>query len=602
MLDERRPRGGPHGVTVYVSVFNAGLEDDPADAPRRKEFASYAAAIVRDVPSFRDVIVGNEPNLNRFWLPQFNLDRADASAPAYQRLLALRPTTRSRRRPGVPVFGGALAPRGVDQPEHRPGHASPPPRSSAIWARPTEPAAARCPIMDGFAFHPYAAQLERARRPLPSDPDRPRAHRPRDILVRLLGQAFDGTAQAGSANPDPLRRVRNRVRDPGAEARALHWASSPLRRIRSPRPPRRPHTGARSSLRTASRTWPECSSSTPTTRSTGRAGSPGSSTRTAPPRPRSSPSDRRWSRRERAPSAPARSWQRCRPPSRRPNVRSRSDASAPAPTRPDSCAFRAGRRWRRRRAVRRPGCAARSGPSCSEHARLVSAGGLVRRRGASRPARRARQHAGCRALLFAAALLGGCGGDGSDRPALLVGAVDDSVRHEGPALEQLQDAGFGAVGITSFWQPGLSAPPPEEIATLRSVIERAGDTRIFLAVNQPGSGTTPLTPEARQQFADYVTAIMRDTPEIRDVIIGNEPNLNRFWMPQFDAEGGDVAAPAYLALLIRSPTRSSAPIRSCGSGAAPWRRAGSTGRERAATPIRRRRSSGTSARPTGRAG
>ena len=82
------------------------------------------------------------------------------------------------------------------------------------------------------------------------------------------------------------------------------------------------------------------------------------------------------------------------------------------------------------------------------------------------------------------------------------------------------------------------------------MIERAGDTRIFLAVYHPGSATTPLTPEARRQFADYVTAIMRDTPEIRDVIIGNEPNLNRFWMPQFDAAGEDVAAPAYLALLI----------------------------------------------------
>jgi hypothetical protein len=117
-------------------------------------------------------------------------------------------------------------------------------------------------------------------------------------------------------------------------------------------------------------------------------------------------------------------------------------------------------------------------------------------------------------------------------------------------VQLLQDAGFRAVGITSFWQPGLSAPPEEEIAVLRSVVERVGDTRIFLAVYQPGSATTPLTAEARTQFAGYVTSIMRDTPEIRDVVIGNEPNLNRFWMPQFDAEGGDVAAPAYLALLI----------------------------------------------------
>jgi hypothetical protein len=82
------------------------------------------------------------------------------------------------------------------------------------------------------------------------------------------------------------------------------------------------------------------------------------------------------------------------------------------------------------------------------------------------------------------------------------------------------------------------------------VVERAGDTRIFLAVYHPGSATTPLTPETREDFAAYVTAIMRDTPEIRDVIVGNEPNLNRFWMPQFDSDGGDVAAPAYLALLI----------------------------------------------------
>ena len=113
----------------------------------------------------------------------------------------------------------------------------------------------------------------------------------------------------------------------------------------------------------------------------------------------------------------------------------------------------------------------------------------------------------------------------------------------------MQEAGFRAVGITSIWQPGLQAPSEEEVAVLRSVVERADDTRVFLAVYQPGSATTPLTPAWRAEFAAYVTAIMRDVPEIRDVIVGNEPNLNRFWMPQFDAAGGDVAAPAYLALL-----------------------------------------------------
>jgi hypothetical protein len=104
------------------------------------------------------------------------------------------------------------------------------------------------------------------------------------------------------------------------------------------------------------------------------------------------------------------------------------------------------------------------------------------------------------------------------------------------------------------------------------VIERAGDTRIFLAVYQPGSATTPLTPEARADFAAYVTSLLRDAPEIRDVIVGNEPNLNRFWLPQFDADGANVAAPAYLALLIEvydAVERGSPDVRVWGGALAP---------------------------------
>ena len=192
-------------------------------------------------------------------------------------------------------------------------------------------------------------------------------------------------------------------------------------------------------------------------------------------------------------------------------------------------------------------------------ARAVQALGHVRARDATRPGRRAREFAVLGALAVAALTLAGCGGDsttsptesgtGSDAPAFLVGAVDDVVRDPGPQLDQLHDAGFGAVGITSFWQPGLSAPTPEELGVLQGVAERAGETRIFLGVYHPGSATTPLTPEARAEFASYVAAIVRDVPAIRDVIVGNEPNLNRFWLPQFGPDGEDVAAPAYFELL-----------------------------------------------------
>jgi hypothetical protein len=157
---------------------------------------------------------------------------------------------------------------------------------------------------------------------------------------------------------------------------------------------------------------------------------------------------------------------------------------------------------------------------------------------------------GCAALLVAL-VLAACG---SGSEPFVVGAVDDAVRSPGPALGLLADAGFDAVGITSFWEPGASEPPPEELAILRDVAARAAkrDLRVFLAAYQRGSATTPLTDEARRQFAAYVAAIVRETDGIDDVIVGNEPNLNRFWLPQFGPDGADVAAPAYLALLAQT--------------------------------------------------
>ena len=121
-------------------------------------------------------------------------------------------------------------------------------------------------------------------------------------------------------------------------------------------------------------------------------------------------------------------------------------------------------------------------------------------------------------------------------------------------LDQLAAAGFGALGITSYWEPGLAAPSAEELAVLRDTAARAAarDLRVFLAVFHRGSATTPLTPAARAEFASYVAAIVRAVPSLRDVIVGNEPNLNRFWLPQFGPGGENVASRDYYALLART--------------------------------------------------
>ena len=144
-------------------------------------------------------------------------------------------------------------------------------------------------------------------------------------------------------------------------------------------------------------------------------------------------------------------------------------------------------------------------------------------------------------------------------PGMVVGAVEDNVRASSlveaeARMELLRVSGFRAVRITSYWNPGEQAPASNELTVIESAAtaaERNG-VRLYVTVMSPGSRTTPLTEEARAQFASYAAAIARRVPAVRHVIVGNEPNLNRFWLPQFGLDGSNAASPAYLELLAET--------------------------------------------------
>ena len=188
-----------HGVRVYVSVYNEGSRTTPLTLTARKQFASYAAAIVRENPAFRDVIVGNEPNINRFWMPQFDVLRKGASAPAYLRLLAGTYDMLKVAAPDVRVWGGALAPRGIDRPFSGRDTISPT-RFLRELGEAYRTSRRALPIMDGFSFHPYPRNSSVAVDAVPSDGDH-LGLIDQDKLVNLLGKAFNGTAQIGSGMP-----------------------------------------------------------------------------------------------------------------------------------------------------------------------------------------------------------------------------------------------------------------------------------------------------------------------------------------------------------------------------------------------------------------
>jgi hypothetical protein len=142
---------------------------------------------------------------------------------------------------------------------------------------------------------------------------------------------------------------------------------------------------------------------------------------------------------------------------------------------------------------------------------------------------------------------------------MYMGAAEDEGRNADPqvAMSKLQlakAAGFDTIRITAIWSPGQSAVPRDQLQALQS-IAAAGvflDIRIVATVMPFGSRATPLTVAARNQFARFSADMVRRVPTIREYIIGNEPNLNRYWMPQFGPKGEDVAAPAYVKLLART--------------------------------------------------
>jgi hypothetical protein len=142
------------GVTLICVITNHGSATTPLSAQDQQDFASYAASVASAVPSIRIFVVGNEPNLNRYWLPQFNDDGSDAAGPAYTSLLAQTYDALKAVSPDITVLGGALAPRGGDVPGGiRPTH-SPTVfiHDMGQWMRDN---ARTTPIMDGFDLHPY---------------------------------------------------------------------------------------------------------------------------------------------------------------------------------------------------------------------------------------------------------------------------------------------------------------------------------------------------------------------------------------------------------------------------------------------------------------
>jgi hypothetical protein len=142
---------------------------------------------------------------------------------------------------------------------------------------------------------------------------------------------------------------------------------------------------------------------------------------------------------------------------------------------------------------------------------------------------------------------------------LTIGALEDGVKWADPKIARekvafARRANFNALNVTTQWAPGQTQPDPEELARLRGVADAAQKEGIQLLITAYAARprSAPITSEQQDQYAEFMANLARSLPSVDGFAIWNEPNLNTFWLHQYDSAGKDVAAPAYTSLLART--------------------------------------------------
>jgi hypothetical protein len=117
----------------------------------------------------------------------------------------------------------------------------------------------------------------------------------------------------------------------------------------------------------------------------------------------------------------------------------------------------------------------------------------------------------------------------------------------------LTDLGMTQNRITVFWDAAHPAEIQEKAFLDRSLPVAAADhVQIVFSVQPRHPTDVTSTPGGALAFASYAALLARAYPQVKQFVIGNEPNQPRFWRPQFSASGRGVSAAAYERVLALS--------------------------------------------------
>src|SRR5262245_24960939 len=164
----------------------------------------------------------------------------------------------------------------------------------------------------------------------------------------------------------------------------------------------------------------------------------------------------------------------------------------------------------------------------------------------------------CLALLVALALVAGSAASSSSSklgpPTYVVGATEDQALglDDGGVLvyKQMREFGLGVIRMNVPYDRTQPTTIQQEDALHRAIAPAvANGIRVMLSIAPAHNTEVTYDPNGFKSYASYAALVAHAFPEVTDFIIGNEPNLGRFWSPTFNADGTIAAGASYEAAL-----------------------------------------------------
>jgi hypothetical protein len=143
---------------------------------------------------------------------------------------------------------------------------------------------------------------------------------------------------------------------------------------------------------------------------------------------------------------------------------------------------------------------------------------------------------------------------GAAHAGISFGVSEDRGKDSDPSgfFTTLVDVGLNQNRASISWDPAQPnvIQGQDQIAAWLPAAQAAG-VRVVFSVSAKTARDLSAA-GAPEQFAAFVRHVAETFPQVKDFVIGNEPNQPYFWLPQFDDLGRPVAAAAYEPVLARS--------------------------------------------------